>query len=207
MNAMVTVPVDSVAEVELIISLYGQRCENTLYFRQSGAWTAENMDLLAASMVAWYTANIAPLQNNNTSLVLVRVTDLSADGQGIEYAEGLPVNGTYAVGDGMPNNVTAAIKFSTALRGRSYRGRNYVVGLTSAQISANTLLSTTAVAYQAAYSLLMSLESGTLDPDWVVVSRYHDKAVRTAGVATTITHVSMNLDLDSQRRRLNGRGA
>jgi len=46
-----------------------------------------------------------------------------------------------------------------------------------------------------------------LGADWVVVSRFHDNAPRTAGVVSFINAATVvDATVDSQRRRLPGRG-
>ena len=57
----------------------------------------------------------------------------------------------------------------------------------------------------AAYAQLVS-DIHTGGNELVVCSRFHNKAPRTAGVGTEITRVNVDINLDSQRRRLTGRG-
>jgi hypothetical protein len=108
--------------------------------------------------------------------------------------------------DTLPNNVTWAIKFNTANRGRSGRGRNYIIGLTKPKVAANLLNPITAGQFVDGYLDLLT-DLAASDWEWVVYSRFEDKVERTTGLAQPVVSVSFaDLILDSQRRRLPGRG-
>jgi len=106
----------------------------------------------------------------------------------------------------MPGNVTWCVSFRTNQRGRSSRGRNYIYGITEAVAAGNFIDTATANTWVGFYELMMS---PTFAPDfaWSVLSRYTDGAARTSGLAIPITSViATDYALDSQRRRLAGRG-
>lgn len=205
-NAMAFIPVPNTALAEVVVVWDGQICENTLYFLGAAAWDATTLTALGGELVAWWNTNIKSLVCTNTALSRVRLTSLeSQSAPGIEYTTGLPITGTGATAC-MPNNVSAAIAFITALRGRSYRGRNYVIGLQEGQVVGNLLDASVAAAYVAAYAALdtaVTANSG----QHVVVSRQLNNVPRVTGVATIVTAYSMERVIDSQRRRLPGRGA
>jgi hypothetical protein len=109
----------------------------------------------------------------------------------------------------LPTNCTFSIKKITGGGGRSGRGRWYWVGMDSADTltsdiilaaRANAMI-TALVAFQTAIEAISTgLEMG-------IVSYYHAKVLRVAGLFEQITNWGYaDLVLDSQRRRLPGRG-
>jgi hypothetical protein len=197
---------------EVRMQLDSQKCENTLYFR-SVSPTPEFGTALAGLLIFWWRDHYAPLVSSQVKLNEVVITDLSSDtGFQVTQAPATLITGGISTSDTEPNNVTIAVSIRTAMRGRSFRGRNYVLGITNSQISNNTMDDTTITAWQAAYSELLTVASDA-DAVWVVVSRFSgidaDKKPipRAAGIATEVTNVVLaDATLDSQRKRLPGRG-
>jgi len=203
---MAFIPVPNVAEAVMVYSLDSQRVVNTLYFEFATPPDVSDLNLLAAELETWQQGYQRGLVPNAVILNEVQCTDLTTEsGPGIVYTTGLPapgVGGTVA----LPNNVTLAVTFLTELRGRSYRGRNYYIQLAESEVTANTVTALKITEITDMYEALM--DPGTISvPTWVVVSRYTDGAPRTTGVATPITGVRVNPTIDSQRRRLPGRGS
>jgi len=125
----------------------------------------------------------------------------------------------------VPNNVTFALSLKTANLGRSFHGRFYYAALHEDVLSSDRqhLTDVAAAGYQGALdSLRTSMAAITGDAltfpqdsfPLHVVSFFHGKdpvtgkpALRAAAVATPVTGVSYSdTILDSQRRRLPGRG-
>ena len=92
--------------------------------------------------------------------------------------------------------------------GRSFRGRNYVVGVPQDQVvDINHVQSSYAAAWIDTYSELLE---GTFEEgqQWVIVSRFEDGSPRETGIASEVLTVTVVDDvIDSQRRRLPGRGS
>jgi hypothetical protein len=113
----------------------------------------------------------------------------------------------------LPNNVTLTVSFRTANRGRSFRGRNYVVGLGETQVAGNTVAPSVITAFDGIYSQLLASPVAAI-ATWVVVSRFSgvdpvtkEPIPRVTGIATPITSVTVvDNVVDSQRRRLPKRG-
>lgn len=203
---MAFVPVPDAASFELIYDVFGQRVENVLHVVSDNTFDATKLADISQLIVEWFEDYGKDLMHNATTLEMVVAKDLSSQtGPAIEYTTGLPIVGTVANVQELPLNVTACVSFGTALRGRSYRGRLYQTALTVASVVENVLStnyrSALIVAYQA---LIDTLNVGTYS--LAVVSKYSNKAPRTTGVATPIINVSVDPNVDSQRRRLNGRG-
>jgi hypothetical protein len=121
-----------------------------------------------------------------------------------------PTHGTNGSGSvKVPTDTSIAIKRVTGAVGRSYRGRLYwPLWDGSYLVTADT----TGAAYlndvvAALESFQAAVEGGTYPCTCVLVSFYSDKALRDPGISTPITGWSYkDLVVDSQRRRLLGRG-
>jgi hypothetical protein len=190
----------------MIFSQGSQKVENVYHCKATTTpITESSLDTLCGAFVDWFSTDGNDLSSNTAVLEKIVAKDLTSEtGPAIEYTTGLPIAGA-ASGPASPMNVTAAVSFGTALRGRSYRGRVYHIGITSDRTTGNQLTSVYRGQLIEGYAGLISAVN-TSGWDLCVVSRYHNKSPRTAGVATPITSVSVDINLDSQRRRLAGRG-
>jgi hypothetical protein len=207
------VPVPDTVLAEIRMQQDSQKIENTLYFKGTSL-DVPTATTLATALIDWWTANIAPKTHVSLILSSVVITDLSsATGFQVGVAPTTSTHGLITGSDEMPNNVVATISFRTGSRGRSFRGRNYIAGLTNGQITANTLTSTAITDFLDAYNALLAVATAQ-DVVWVVASRFsgvdpvtHKPIPRTTGITTEITNVLFADDtVDSQRRRLPGRG-
>lgn len=198
------VPFPTTVMAELLYTQDGQLMENTLYFDVGATPTQSNLEVLASELADWWDTNVRANVSNTVTLRAIRVTSLASDTSPVfELPVGLAGGGTSPA---MPNNVTAAIKFLTGARGRSARGRNYLVGLMDEAVLGNTLHATTITNYLNAYD---ELRDGTVitTGTWVVASRFTNGAERTTGAVQEVTAVAFTDNIvDSQRRRLPGRG-
>lgn len=202
---MAFIPVPDVAMVELVFRQDGQVCENTLYFQGAASWDATNLTTLAEEVRDWWIAGPRLDTSDTVGLTSVKATSLaSQSAPGVEVTDLLPADGT-EVSPPLPNNVTQAVTFVTALRGRSYRGRNYRVGLTEAMVVANQVdvgYTTSWVGFYQTLDTDVTVNSA----QHVVVSRYENNVPRATGVATPVVSYKADRVIDSQRRRLPGRG-
>lgn len=202
---MVFVPVPNVASFELVQSASNQVVENVYNVSNTEPWTNASLETVCGMFKTWWDGQLKSLTPNTNQLIKIVGKDQSSqDGPFCEYTTGLPIIGT-ATGPAEPNSVTVAVKWTTAKRGRSYTGRTFHIGLQEGQVVQNSL-ETAALPYLlAAYQNLLTLFFET-SFTFVVVSRYHDHAPRVTGVATPVLACSIDPYIDSQRRRLNGRG-
>jgi hypothetical protein len=108
----------------------------------------------------------------------------------------------------MPNNVAIVMSLKTGLRGKSFRGRIYHVGLSDAVVTANAVTTVQRDALVAGYSLLTTFAGATGEAifNLVVLSYYASSVLRPTPIATPVTSVTSDGIVDSQRRRLPGRG-
>lgn len=199
------IPIPHGIEVVLHFTLAGQEVVLTIGVGVPG--TVVTGDLFAASHAVsdWWYANLRPLQSNNLALQNVTATDLTTDsGPIITNTEQAGALGS-VVNQSVPNNVAVVASFRSLLRGRSYRGRNYVPGIsTTLQASPTAVTTAAAIAINTAYGLLNGY---FVDPMFhAILSRFHNKAPRAVGVVTPVEAYITNANFDSQRRRLAGRG-
>jgi hypothetical protein len=206
------VRVPNAALVEVRMLLDGQHIENTLWFQSDTAPTGATLATLADAIGAWWIANYRTNVSSAVSLVEVVATSMdSATAPTATFVPGTPQSGT-GDSEALPNNVSLTVSFRTESRGRSFRGRNYITGLTDAQVANNTVDPLIVADWIDAYEAVGTAVSGT-GFTWVVASRFSgvdangDPIPRDPGITTPITAVVIvDPIIDSQRRRLPGRG-
>lgn len=203
---MAFVPFPNCASVEMIFTLDGQRIENRYHVEQDSPFDEVSLAVLAALFDNWWTTELRAEQPTSLSLVLIVAKALDTPSSpGVEYSSGLPKAGLFTTTPALPNNVTLAVKWSTGLRGRSFRGRTYHIGLTEDAVAGNTISAGHLSFLIGAYEALIDDLAG-LPADLVVASRISNGVERTTGVTTQVSGVSIDATVDSQRRRLPGRG-
>lgn len=204
---MAFVPVADTVLVEMRMGLFAQQIESTLYFRKVGGFSTPQMIGLANDLLIWWATQYNIPLSVDLTLREIVVTDLStAIGPSVTVAAPFPLpNGVSPVA-GLPGNVALCVSFRTLNRGRSFRGRNFVPGMPESAVIGNTVDPTVVAAVQNAYNGIPGAIV-TSPWDWVVVSRFTAGAPRVAGIATDVlTAVVVDPFVDSQRRRLTGRG-
>lgn len=212
---MAFIPADKTARVSMHFSQNSQQVENVFYVENSVAWTPTTLLALGATVKDWWNADLKSSCHPSLSLNQIVVKDMTTDtAPEVVYATGLPLVGTGS-GGALPNNVTIAIQLITGLGGRSFRGRQYILGLMDSSLTTDrqSLTSGAVTAYLTAYNGLISSIDGGITPGLVVASFFHGVDVnhkpipRTTAVLTPVASaVFSNTVVDSQRRRLPGRG-
>jgi hypothetical protein len=199
------VPATNVMKCELVFYREGDFFENTLYFKKNAAIVGSDFDLMGDFLRDWWTGYMDSLISSSVSLNKILLADLTLEnGIGYEYRDSLPANGQ-AVGNPLPANCAIAVKFSTGYRGRSYRGRNYIGGLLDTAADSSVIV--TAVGQDIVDAYALFIENATIsDFTWSVVSRIGNGVERSQAVVTPVLTVSVDPVMDSQRRRLPGRG-
>lgn len=212
-NAMPFVPVPNSALVEIRMTAEGQQIENTLWFELDTVPSGATLTDLADAVGAWWREFIAPLTSSRVVVREYVATSMdTATGPQVAIAGDFGDSGSNTPNI-MPLGSTFVVSFRTALRGRSFRGRNYVVGLTEDQVDGNTLVDGVSELWRNAYEQLIgaAADAGWA---WIIASRFSGvnpttgKPIpRAAGITTPVTTVTVVDDfIDSQRRRLSTRG-
>ena len=202
---MAFVPFENCVKVEQVFLWDGQVCENVFHIRKPTPWSTDDMAEQAAAFIdiwdTYWQANVP----STLSMVNIKVTDLTSEfAPGIEYSTGLPLVGTSG-GACMPNVITVAVKWVTALRGRSYRGRTYHIGLLETHILDNMITTAAQTLLQTYYVNLWG-SVAILTAEMVVASRIQGGVEREVGLMTPIIGFQIDRVVDTQRRRLPGRG-
>lgn len=192
------VPAAGIISLNGIMTLAGQRVENTFHYHVTATINRALLQAMATTYVTWWASN-AGLYSDTTALVLVYLRDLTTQsGQTLDFVPAATTDGTRA-NPALSNNCTLAIKRETGLAGRQNRGRVYWVGLTTNMLSdSNTLIHGTAATLAGALNTLMAAQlSGNAATEVI----YH----RSLGTGTPVVgYVETDDVLDSQRRRLPG---
>jgi hypothetical protein len=204
---MAFVPFEDTIKLEGVFSWGGQICENVHYFKVDATPDVALCEELAAEYIQWWNQWMMSVVSTGAALTKVKCTIMEAENSpGIEYSTGLPSVGADA-SPSMPNNVTIAVRWVTALRGRSYRGRTYHIGLTENSVVHNGLLPAALTQLLNGYTELIGLTTSVGPAALCVASRVSNGVERTAGLMTPVDSVVIDGTIDSQRRRLPGRGA
>lgn len=201
-------PAPGVTRAVLQFRQDGQVLNNVMHFVDPSGVQPPDPTELASRVALWWITWIRTFVSNLVLLEQVICTDLSEGAEpGAVYTTGLPENGSNAAAP-LPNNVTVVMSLRTALRGRSYRGRVYHIGLTESQVVGNTVDPALMTSLRANYTFLTNLEGDTGEPVYqlAVLSYFTNNAVRPLGVATPVVSISSDGVIDTQRRRLPGRG-
>ena len=205
-DAIAFQPASGIAQVELRGTLFGQNVENILHFKFNTAITGTAIEDLANAMTEWVIEKYLGHMPAEYVYRETYVKDLTIN-FGAEYtsvgAAGLDGENGLA----LPGGSAWVVKFLTGSQGRSYRGRNYVL-CNRDQTSGNFVSLAWATGVAANYAaILAALVEDAPEWTWVVLSRQTNGALRADGIGTPIVAVSYtDLAVDSQRRRLTGRG-
>lgn len=207
------VPVANTALVETRMTWASQQVENTLWIEFPAAISPSDLLTLANDIDSWWETFYGPLVSDGVQLHEVVATDMTSASSGqVSVTPAIAAIGGQSSPD-LPSNASLTISFRTALRGRSFRGRNYLVGLTEDTNTGNIINDAFLALVVAAYEELLPGGSALSAGEWVVASRFSGVDTngvpipRVAGVTTPITTVVIvDNVIDSQRRRLPGRG-
>lgn len=186
--------------------MYDQEVVTTFQWKHDGAYDEPALQALCDAMDLFWGTEFTPTLGAQYSYVRTVVT-------GLEFNPDTQVESHASSGGGtnegtfLPNNVTFSIKRWGTFTGRSARGRIYVPGIIQEFcVDTNHLLEAKADAW---LDLLNELVEPTFAADWthVVWSYQFDKAPRDPAYPYIIANYTwVDLTLDSQRRRLPGRG-
>lgn len=174
-----------------------------MHFSSGAALTTTTMNALIDAYIAWETAQGSQIRATTTGLNRIIATDLTTATSPVVDRQVLPVISGIGASQQCPNNVTVAVAIRTALRGRSYRGRIYHIGMPITHCVGSQLLAAERTDYTTRYSLLLALGVAPIF-HLGVLSRVQNKVRMANGIWTQATAITIDVNLDSQRRRLPG---
>lgn len=202
------IPAPNCASVELIYSHATEISENVFHVQKGSPYSLSDLQALRATVDAWDNATGKQGRVGAATLNRIRTKALDTNSSPMEdYSLPTPRAGSIGSGVALPLNVAFCCKLATGLAGRSYRGRWYWGHLSSASMDDVGFMSAASVS--AYVGFLTTLISDLADDGhtMVVVSYFNNGSWRTTAAATEILSVvAVDRALDSQRRRLPGRG-
>lgn len=204
---MAFIPVPGVIETRIRGTLDGQQVENTMYWTDLTLPGEPRVGLCASAvrdcLTLYWLAHL-PAAYEAREVYAIDLSSATGSTATAPFPSGS--NGERA-GEALPNNCSFVISFRTALRGRSFRGRIYWPGLDASSVTGNEVTET----YAGQILLAVGATRSALfldDFQHTVVSRYSGGAPRAVGLPSIVTEILyVDRFVDSQRRRLPGRGA
>lgn len=179
--------------------------QNILHFSATSAWTSLQLAQLATDLISWWNLAYKARMSNEVALTLVQTRKLDPDDPlGVDQPVIPPSPGT-AANTSTPSNATVTMSWRTGLAGRRYRGRNYVPGLCEVDVTVDDRINSTLIAslQAAATSLIAStLSHGAL----TIFHAPNETPNPLDNTFTNVTTAVIENIIDSQRRRLPGRG-
>jgi len=197
----------NIIECQFRGTLDGQQVMNRIHVNVTGTPTEGDCATVAAAAAQWWLDNVQDLVVVTASLREVFCKSLEEEnGPQASFTAGLPASGTIDL-DGLPNNCALCVSLRTGLSGRSARGRWFWYGFADTQANGSTVVGGVRDSIDAAMTNLLAVIEA-LSALWVIVSFIHNGAPRAGGpVYFVVTNIVIIDDtIDSQRRRLPGRG-
>lgn len=182
----------------------GERWGNTHYASKVGGYDEAALQAVADAVDEWVGTELLPNMSADTNYLGTVV-------RGLENEEDFEVTSVVNIGVGgqtgatLPNNVAFVAKRLSGLTGRSARGRVYLGGMRSGNLTAadqNQFGAATIITFLNALGTLATYLTGE---DWieVIVSRFTSGLKRAFGVTHAVTEWSYtDAQVDTQRGRL-----
>ena len=170
--------------------------------------SAGDCTTIAANLDTWFQGNVIPLVSDAMEIRQIEVVSIAEqNGPQATFSSGYPIPGTINTPI-LPNNVALCVSLRSGLTGRSARGRWYWCGLTESQVAASAVDGGVVTSIVAAMDALISTIA-SLSSNVVIVSYESNGIPRPGGPVKFIVTDALAVDntVDSQRRRLPGRGA
>jgi len=210
------IPAPNCALIEAIYTYGGWIIENTFHIQKSSPFTMLDLQGAVTAFDNWDSTGVNrwALQRRG-ECVLIQWKARALDSLTAPvYIFTLPASrpGGAGTGGAMPGGSTFCLQWQTGHAGRSQRGRLYVPGLSTNDLQAapnqNLMIASVANAMVTSLNTLIAALAGLGTPITLVVVSYRTGgAWRTTAQATPITNAAYaDLAVDSQRRRLAGRG-
>jgi hypothetical protein len=193
----------AVAKISLVGNRDTREWVNTYHvYKTAGSMDGGDLHNLCIAFFNWYNTFVKPQLLPSIVLDIIEARKLDPSNPLAEdFTTGLPLVGSNAeTTTNEAANVTLATSWRTGLAGRKYRGRNYFPAIREDAVTPDDRINTamvTALTGIAAQYLLAIAGAGSFEP---VVFHKFDNSV------TAITQFVIDAILDSQRRRLPGRG-
>lgn len=203
---MAFIPAPNAIRICLQMLWAGQTVEICIGILKSTAVTAGDLATVTTDLESWRQTEYVPLISSSIDFVQWYALSLTT---ATSPSLITPITVSAVGGAGattVSNNVALVTTFQTDLRGRSYRGRVYTPGISTVDIASSTEAGATiAFDLNTAYSQINSYLTAGFSH--VVISYQNNNVLRSTAARTPVTGYRTEVRLDSQRRRLEGRGA
>lgn len=214
------IPAVNTAQLKVNQSLHGQTVQNVWYFTNETGWSTTELQALCNIVITWWNDHYADNVHSDLHLVSVSARDMTEpDAAGVEIQAPALSGGNLNTGGGLPGNVALTVKFKSGLTGRNRNGRTYLAGFSEEEVNGNAITDVRRDGILNAFGQLRDTITGAgYQP---VVASFYDgtelvelpngesrfKPVpRATALLTDIEQYTADTNLDSQRRRLAGRG-
>lgn len=214
------IPAENTAQVRVNQTLHGEKLTSTFYVRKNSEWGTADLQALANIIISWWNDDYSDNLSSDICLSSVAARSMQAeDAPGVEVGAPLLSCGL-SVSPAMPGNVALVVKHTTGLTGRNRRGRTYVAGMGENTVGGNNVDTTFRDAVVTTFGelrdrliaagyvhVVASFYDGThleTQPDGQVLRR---PTPRDAALLTPVEGYVADAFVDSQRRRLAGRGS
>lgn len=200
-NVMAYIRLPLGIKVALEYEAHGKIVVNVYHVTTSDPIVTIKLLTIADVFANWWETDMAANFSNEIALTNITALNLNvANGEKFTLPVSPPEPGGQ-ISTSVPNNVAQVVSFNTALTGRSFRGRAYHAGLTSADVDGNDVDTGIMAAMLADYATLEG-DLDVIDTQLVVASFESLGAPRAEGIATPINTFSATARVDTQRRRL-----
>lgn len=205
-NAMPFVPIPGVVQANVRFLLAGQIIENVMCFRYEGTPFGDAVLAIQTSLESAWWAAIQPWISVAMTNTETYYTDLTDEAGPVSTQPAFPSPAGGNVHEYVPNQVAFCVTHRTANRGRSYRGRTYIAGISGDYVEGNVVVPDALAGIVSGFNALRT-DLALNDILFTIASRQHNGAPRVVGIDTAVI-LSLARDnvVDSQRRRAPGRG-
>jgi len=176
--------------------------ENTFHLYRPDGWTADTLLSSLEATWTWFNTYIKP--SLTSALALYNIHGVVYDPLGSPWVADRPVSPEVpglTTGPFVPGSNTVTLSERANLAGRAYRGRIYWPGLATAQVNGDDTVSSGLISAFATIALQWLAAFAVNGPNGTLVI-FH----RNDNLFSTVRSVVLENILDSQRRRLPGRG-
>ena len=196
----------NIAQVEIRFTQDNQQVENVFHVAATTPLTSTEADAIFSVVDMWVRVTLRPTQNHTVIYREVEIADVNGVGapRFVYPGDGLTGGDTNPPA---PNNVTFSLKKNSGVSGRKFRGRFYHIGLSNDNLDGNTVGAVALTALVSTYNALMTDLNTASYPLVVAYRDYSGPPPHPiVGGIKVLSITAVDATVDSQRRRLPGRG-
>jgi hypothetical protein len=191
----------TVARVAMLYTRDTRNFVNTFHVQKDTELVLSDLEAIATEALDWWETEFKQSQPSTIALTQIQVRKYDPDNPLAYDLPVIPPSVGSLAGAVAPGNTTSTLSWRTGLAGKKFRGRIYVPGIRESDTSDDDRIASPLMA------LLAAAATGFLDRFGLVGSIY--KAIvfhRATATGTRIITAVLENIIDSQRRRLPGRG-